>query len=101
MKDKKSQEKYWSNAVTKNSRALSLEEGVFSWHNPMHIAKSLKKSADASVYRKSPPFQSAMSMLNFYINRAGKKLNPKQRIILEKAKNKLRILFGRKIFKNL
>lgn len=89
--------KFWSKEVTENSRALVLEDGVFTWSNPKRIALSLKKSAEESTCRKALPFQSAMSMLNFYINRAGKNLDPKQKLILEKAKNELRILFKRKI----
>ena len=95
MTNKKPKKKYWSGEITKNSHALDLEEGVFTWNEPVHIAKSLKKSAEESTCRKGSPFQSAMSMLNFYINRAGKNLDPKQRIILEKAKNELRILFNK------
>jgi len=87
--------KYWSKEVTLNSRALVLEEGVFTWKNPKHIAKSLKKSAEESTERKGTPFQSAMSMLNFYINRAGKNLDSEQRQILERAKKELRIVFGK------
>jgi len=88
--------KYWSKEVTLKSRALVLEEGVFTWQNPKHIAISLKKSAEESKNRKGTSFQSAMSMLNFYINRAGKNLNPKQRQILEQAKKELRIIFEKK-----
>lgn len=65
--------KNWSAEVTKHSIALDLEEGVFTWKDPRKIAVSLKNSAENSTRRKAPPFQSAMSMLNFYINRAGKK----------------------------
>jgi len=85
--------KYWSGRVTKKSNALDLEPGVFSWDDPKKIARSLKRSAQVSRRRKAPPFQSAMSMLNFYINRAGKNLNSKQRRILEQAKKELRIIF--------
>jgi len=88
--------KYWSGYVTKHSVALDLEEGVFTWDNQRKIAKSLKKSAEASLNRKGTPFQSAMSMLNFYINRAGKNLPLKQKKILEKAKVELRKVFNRK-----
>jgi len=88
-------EKYWSKEVTLNSRALVLEQGVFTWKNPKHIAESLKKSAEESTERKGTPFQSAMSMLNFYINRAGKNLDSKQLQILEQAKKELRIVFGK------
>ena len=92
----KKQTKYWSGYVTKHSVALDLEEGVFTWDNPRKIAASLKKSAELSLNRKATPFQSAMSMLNFYINRAGKNLAAKQKKILEKAKIELRKVFNRK-----
>ncbi len=85
--------KQWSQEVTEKSNAMDLEEGVFTWHDPERIAKSLKRSAEASTRRKGTPFQSAMSMLNFYINRAGKNLNPQQKHILEKAKKALSLLF--------
>ncbi|MBI2420693.1 MAG: DUF3175 domain-containing protein [Candidatus Levybacteria bacterium] len=85
----------WSGEVTKHSIALDLEEGVFTWSDPKKIAKSLKKSADESSRRKAKPFQSAMSMLNFYINRAGKNLKPERKKILEQAKIELRKLFGK------
>ena len=75
--------KYWSGYVTKNSNALDLEQGVFTWKDPKRIARSLKKSAEISTRRKVKPFQSAMSMLNFYINRAGKSLLTKQNIIFD------------------
>jgi len=86
-------EKYWSQEVTLKSRALVLEEGVFTWQNPKRIAYSLKRSAEESKNRKAAPFQSAMSMLNFYVNRAGENLDSKQRKILEQAKKELRIVF--------
>ena len=89
--------KYCSDYVTKYSNALDLEQGVFTWKNPKRIAKSLKESAEISERRKAKPFQSAMSMLNFYINRAGKNLALKQKKILEQAKIELRKAFGRKI----
>lgn len=85
--------KYWSSEVTKKSFVLDLEEDVFTWKDPKRIALSLKKSAENSVRRKAGPYQSAMSMLNFYINRAGKNLNQEQKEILEKAKVELRNLF--------
>jgi hypothetical protein len=85
----------WSAKVTHNSIALDLEEGVFTWDDPKRIALSLKHSADVSVRRKTTSFMSAMSMLNFYINRAGKNLRPERKIILKNAKKELRILFGR------
>lgn len=87
--------KLWSQRVTQISNALDLEQGVFTWDDPRKIALSLKQSADHSDRRKSPAFRSAMSMLNFYINRVGKKLHPQQREILEKAKDELRELYGK------
>ena len=89
--------KYWSGDVTKHSFALDLEAGVFTWNDPRKIAASLKKSAELSLNRKGTPFQSAMSMLNFYINRAGKNLPLKQKKILEQAKAELRKLFKTRI----
>lgn len=86
----------WSAKVTRESFALDLEEGVFTWQDPKHIVESLKHSAEASTRRKSPPFRSAMSMLVFYINRAGKNLDADQRRILEQAKDELRALYGRR-----
>ena len=88
--------KYWSARVTKHSIALDLEQGVFTWNDPQKIATSLKRSAEESFRRKAPPFQSAMSMLNFYINRAGKNLKPEKRKVLEQAKIELRKLFKKK-----
>ena len=85
--------KYWSAYVTKHSFALDLEEGVFTWNNPKKIAQSLKESAEESLNRKGTPFQSAMSMLNFYINRTGKNLKPQRKRILERAKKELPRLF--------
>ncbi len=87
--------KNWSGKVTKTSFALDLEEGVFTWGDPKKIALSLKTSAENSIRRKGAPFQSAMSMLNFYINRAGKNMKPERKRILEAAKIELRKLFGR------
>lgn len=87
--------KYWSGRVTKSSFALDLDEGVFTWDGPKKIALSLKKSAEESIRRKASPFQSAMSMLNFYINRAGKNLKPQRKKVLEQAKVELRKLFKR------
>ena len=85
--------KNWSGYVTKHSIALDLEEEVFTWDDPKQIASSLKKSAEASIRRKAPPLQSAMSMLNFYINRAGKNLKRERKEVLEQAKIELRKLF--------
>jgi hypothetical protein len=87
--------KKWSAKVAKESNALDTEEGVFTWKDPKKIALSLKKSAEDSTRRKAPPYQSAMSMLNFYINRAGKNLDSKQKEILEQAKVELRLLYGK------
>jgi Protein of unknown function (DUF3175) len=86
----------WSQRVTQTSDALDLKQGVFSGSNPRNIARSLKRSADRSRRRKTDPFRSAMSMLNFYINRAGRKLSKTQRTRLEAAKNELRVLYGRR-----
>lgn len=85
--------KYWSAKVTKESDALDLEPGVFTWKNPKKIALSLKRSAESSNRRKSSPYQSAMSMLNFYINRAGKNLSISRKKILEQTKKELKKLF--------
>ncbi len=86
----------WSDRVTRESNALDLEQGVFTWDDPKRIAASLKHSADLSTRRRAPPFRSAMSMLVFYINRAGKNLDQEQLHILEKAKDELRSLYGRR-----
>ena len=87
--------KNWSGEVTKNSVALDLEEGVFTWDDPVKIAESLAASSENSMRRKGTAYSSAMSMLNFYINRAGKKLTPERRKILEQAKRELRKIYGR------
>ena len=87
--------KKWSQEVTEHSDAMDLEEGVFEQHDPHKIALSLKRSAERSNRRKSEPYQSAMSMLTFYINRAGKNLPKKQADVLERAKDELRKVFGR------
>ena len=87
--------KRWSKHVMETSDALDLEKKVFKKDSPREIAKSLKRSAERSTRRKSEPFRSAMSMLNFYINRAGKNLSEKQREKLDKAKNELRDLYHR------
>jgi hypothetical protein len=92
---KSSPSRRWSGKVTRESHALELEAGVFTWKDPVRIARSLKRSAEASTQRKSEPFRSAMSMLNFYINRAGSKLDSEQRRVLEQAKTELRRLYGR------
>ena len=87
--------KYWSGDVTARSFALDLEENVFTWSDPRRIALSLKRSAEESRRRKAGPYQSAMSMLNFYINRAGRNLAESQKKILAQAKVELRRAFGR------
>jgi len=86
----------WSAEVTEHSDALDLEGKVFESKDPKHIALSLKRSAEQSKRRKGTPLQSAMSMLNFYINRAGKNLPAEQKRVLEEAKDELRLAFGRK-----
>jgi len=87
--------KRWSRRVTETSNALDLEEGVFSKRSPREIAQSLKRSAERSRRRKSSPYRSAMSMLTFYINRAGKNLSAARRARLERAKSELRALYGK------
>ena len=87
--------KKWSQDVTEHSNALDLEEGVFTKEDPAEIARSLKRSAERSKRRKVGPYASAMSMLTFYINRAGKDLGKDQRKVLEEAKDELRKVFGR------
>lgn len=87
--------KRWSQRVTEESNALDLEPGVFTWEDPKEIALSLKRSAGRSDRRKAEPFRSAMSMLSFYINRAGRQLPKEQRARLEAAKDELRALFNR------
>ena len=91
----KKKKKKWSRDVTERSDALDLEEDIFKSRSPKKIADSLKQSAEASHKRKSNPFRSAMSMLTFYINRAGEKLSGPRRATLEKAKDELRKDFGR------
>ena len=87
--------KRWSARVTKQSNALDLEPKVFRSRSPRKIALSLKRSAEHSKRRKAKPYQSAMSMLNFYINRAGKNLPRSRKRTLERAKDELRDVFGR------
>lgn len=86
--------RFWSQRVTEHSNALDLEQGVFT-RSPKEIALSLKRSAEKSTRRKATPFRSAMSMLTFYMNRAGKNLSPQETAKLEVAKDELRKLFGR------
>ncbi|WP_454856046.1 DUF3175 domain-containing protein [Rhizobium binxianense] len=87
--------KKWSQEATENSDAMDLREGVFTSGDPKKIADSIKRSAEQSHRRKSSPYRSAMSMLTFYINRAGKQLTDKQKGTLEEAKDELRKDFGR------
>jgi hypothetical protein len=85
----------WSHSVTENSDALDLEHGVFAQEDPKKIAASLKRSAEKSERRKSSPYRSAMSMLTFYLNRAGPNVSQTQRKRLESAKDELRSLFDK------
>jgi uncharacterized protein DUF3175 len=87
--------RYWSSAVTRKSDALDLESSVFKWRSPREVALSLKRSAERSRRRKGTPYQSAMSMLTFYINRAGKNLPASRKRVLTRAKDELRKAFGR------
>lgn len=91
----RSKNRYWSGEVTRHSNALDLEPGIFKQKSPRRIALSLKRSAEHSRRRKAPPYQSAMSMLNFYINRAGKGLSQKQKSVLKSARQELRKAFHR------
>jgi len=88
-------QKYWSGEVAKHSNALDLDEDVFTWSDPRRIARSLRSSAERSERRKGTSYQSAMSMLNFYINRAGRNLSGTQKKVLARAKDELRTLYGR------
>ena len=90
------QTKRWSAHVMRTSNALDLEHGVFTKRSPRAVARSLKRSAEVSHRRKSAPFRSAMSMLNFQLNRAGRGMSRSQRAVLERAKDELRKLYGRK-----
>lgn len=81
--------------MTQTSNAMDLEPGVFTWNSPRRVAASLKRSADESRRRKGTPFQSAMSMLNFYLNRAGKSLPAGHQRVLRAAKSELRRLYGK------
>jgi len=89
------QKEKWSAEVTEHSDAMDLEEHVFEGDDPHEIALSLKRSAEHSKRRKAEPYQSAMSMLNFYINRAGHNLSASHKKVLEDAKEELRKVFGR------
>ena len=89
---KKTASKRWSQKVTETSDAMTLENGVFK-KSPRSLALSLKRSADRSTRRKSSPFRSAMSMLTFYENRAGKNLSASRKAKIDKAKEELRALY--------
>ena len=93
--DHKAHGEKWSKEVTEHSDAMDLEDGVFESDDPHKIALSLKRSAEHSHRRKSEPYQSAMSMLTFYINRAGDNLSASKKKVLEDAKDELRKAFGR------
>jgi len=92
---KTSKRRRWSQAVAEHSDALDLERDVFTLDDPRKIAQSLKRSAEHSKRRKAEPYRSAMSMLTFYINRAGANLPAKRRRVLERAKAELRRVFDR------
>ena len=90
-----SRSRKWSGAVTRHSNALDLPQGLFNQDDPQAIARGLKRSAERSTRRKSSPFRSALSMLTFYINRAGNNLSARRRRILETAKRRLRELYAK------
>ena len=92
---KKAAPKRWSKKVTETSDAMDLEKDIFKSKNPKKIAESVKSSAEKSKRKKTGPFQSAMSMINFYENRGGKNLSAAQKKVLDDSKNELRKLFGR------
>ena len=94
-KRRRTTRRYWSAEVTRKSNALDLEASVFRSRDPRRIAASLKRSAESSRRRKGTPYRSAMSMLTFYANRAGRNLGAGQRRVLERAKIELRKLFRR------
>ena len=94
-KKQKPDPRRWTQHVMETSNALDLEKGVFTWEDPHEIALSLRRSAESSQRRKSSPFRSAMTMLTFHINRAGKNLPQEQRERLEAAKDELRALYGK------
>jgi Protein of unknown function (DUF3175) len=85
----------WSGYVTSHSNALDLDKGVFTWNDPKKIARSLKRSAERSRRRKADPYRSALSMLTFYLNRAGKNLPASRQRTLQRAKTELRREFGK------
>jgi hypothetical protein len=92
---KKKAPRKWSKKVNETSDAMDLEQGVFKGNDPKKIAQSVKRSASRSKRRKTTPYQSAMSMLNFYINRGGDNLSASRKKVLEQSKEELRKLFGR------
>jgi hypothetical protein len=92
---KKTAPKKWSKNVTEHSNAMDLEKDIFKSKNPKKIASSVKKSAEKSKRKKAGPFQSAMSMINFYENRGGKNLPASQKKVLDNSKDELRKLYGR------
>jgi hypothetical protein len=91
----KGRRKYWSAKVMQKSDALDLKSRLFTWPDPKRIARSLKQSAEHSNRRKAGPYQSAMSMLTFYLNRGGRNLPAERKRVLTRAKTELRRLFGR------
>jgi hypothetical protein len=95
MVKKKASKRYWSKEVTEKSNAMDLEKNIFTRKTPRQMALSLKRSAESSERRKASPFRSAMSMLNFYQNRAGKNLSEEKKEALQKAKEELRKLYGK------
>ncbi len=95
----KGRKRRWSQHVTDTSDALTLDKGVFAKGSPKAIARSLRRSAERSHRRKSSPYRSAMSMLTFFVNRAGKGLTPARRRKLESAKRELRKLFHKEVRK--
>ncbi len=92
---KKAAPKKWSKSVTEHSDAMDLEQDIFKSKDAKKIAASVKKSAEKSKRKKAGPFQSAMSMINFYENRGGKNISAAQKKVLDKSKEELRKLFGR------
>lgn len=94
-KTRKQTARKWSGKVTQTSDALDLKPRIFKSRDPVKVARSLKRSAEKSKRKKGTPLQSAMSMLNFYLNRAGKKLPTRDKKVLHNAKDELRKLFGR------
>ena len=92
---KKAAPKKWSKKVTENSDAMDLKKDVFKQNDPKKIASSIKKSAEKSKRKKAEPFQSAMSMINFYENRGGKNISAAQKKVLDQSKEALRKLFGK------